>query len=148
MQTSDRLSADPAAVLGCGILTGARSGSTRAASSARPISVSSGGSSGGCSVRWDEARLQTMKEAGRKERALKKDKDSTRKGKKSQETRKTSDSRERAPLASVFPGEMSELQEDEGRYDEGVPIPSIMSLWTDMDKAILTRLSSGCVQDQ
>ena len=85
MQTSDRLSADPTPLLGCTILAVARSGSTRTASSIRPISVSSGDSSGGCSVRWDEAGLQTMKEARRKGRTLKKDKDNTRKGKKSQE---------------------------------------------------------------
>ena len=42
-------------------------------------------------MRWDEAGLQTMKEARRKERALKKDQDSTRKGKNSQETCKTSE---------------------------------------------------------
>ena len=69
-----------------------------------------------------------LKEARRKERALKKDNDSAGNGKRSQETRKISDSRRRTPLVLVFPGEMSELQEDERRYDEGVLIPSIVTI--------------------
>ncbi|OJA11619.1 hypothetical protein AZE42_05475 [Rhizopogon vesiculosus] len=117
MQTSNssRPSVDSATLLGCGILSRARSGSTNTASSAgsvRPISVSSGGSSAGCSVRWDEAGLQTVKEVRKKERALK-EKDSIKKGKKSKETRKSSDSRKRTPLAAVFPGGMSEPQDDD-----------------------------------
>jgi len=52
MQTSDGLSADPAAVLGCSILAGARSGSTRTASSAS-------------SVRPREALWRVFREVGR-----------------------------------------------------------------------------------
>jgi hypothetical protein len=63
-------------------------------------------------VRWDEAGLQTVKEVRKKERALK-EKDSTRKGKKSKETRKSSDSRKRTPLAAIFPGGMSEPHDDD-----------------------------------
>jgi serine/arginine repetitive matrix protein 2 len=132
MHTTGRLSADSAAVLGGGILGRARSGSTRTASSAgsvRPVSVSSGGSSGGCSVRWDETLLETVKEVREKERALKKEKGSTKKGKKSQETGKTSDSRKRTPLAAIFPGGSSECRDtEEELHGEGAAAPPIVTI--------------------
>jgi hypothetical protein len=119
MQSSIKLSADSAATLGGGILAMARTGSTMTASSAgsvRPFSVSSGGSSGGCSVRWDEVQLETAKEARRKERASK-EKDSS-KDKKTKGTRKSSDSRKRTPLSEVFPGRLSDHEEREGMDEE------------------------------
>lgn len=128
---SRTLSVDSPAVLGCGILARARTGSTRTASSAgsvRPISVSSGGSSTGCSVRWDEAQLKTVKEARRKERALKKEKESTKTGKKSKETRKSSDSRKRTPLTAIFPGGMFGLHEDERRDEEGAAALPVVTI--------------------
>jgi len=132
MQTSRKLSVDSATALGGGILARVRSGSTRTVSSAgsvRPISVSSGGSSAGCSVRWDEAGLQTVKEVRMKERALKKEKDSTKKEKKSKGTRKTSDSRRRTPLAAIFPGALSDPQDnDEERHEEGAAAPPIVTI--------------------
>ncbi|KAG1854418.1 hypothetical protein DFJ58DRAFT_787853 [Suillus subalutaceus] len=119
-QRSNKLPVDSAATLGSGILARTRTGSTMTASSAgsvRPISVSSGGSSsGGCSVRWDEVGLETVKEVRRKERALK-EKDSS-KEKKTKETRKSSDSRKRTPLSSVFPGRLSDHEEGEGVNEE------------------------------
>lgn len=118
-QSSIKLSADSAATLGGGILARARTGSTMTASSAgsvRPVSVSSGGSSGGCSVRWDEVKLETVKEARRKERASK-EKDSG-KDKKTKGTRKSSDSRKRTPLSEVFPGRLSDHEEREGMDEE------------------------------
>ncbi|KAG1727136.1 hypothetical protein EDB19DRAFT_1914356 [Suillus lakei] len=128
-QSSTRLSADPAGVLGSGILARARSGSTMTASSAgsvRPVSVSSGGSSG-CSVRWDEVKLETVKEARRKERASK-EKDSS-KEKKTKGTRKTSDSRKRTPLSAVFPGRFSDREEGEkGMNEEEAPALPIVTI--------------------
>ncbi|KAG1849200.1 hypothetical protein F4604DRAFT_1811164 [Suillus subluteus] len=119
-QRSNKLPVDSAATLGSGILARTRTGSTMTASSAgsvRPISVSSGGSSsGGCSVRWDEVGLETVKEVRRKERALK-EKDSS-KEKKTKETRKSSDSRKRTPLSSVFPRRLSDHEEGEGVNEE------------------------------
>jgi hypothetical protein len=96
------------------------------AGSVRPVSVSSGGSSGGCSVRWDEVGLETVKEVRRKERALK-EKDSS-KEKKTKGTRKSSDSRKRTPLSSVFPERLSDHEEGGGINDEEastVPIVTI-----------------------
>ncbi|KAG2030786.1 hypothetical protein BDR03DRAFT_161432 [Suillus americanus] len=119
VQSSNKLPVDSAATLGCGILARTRTGSTMTASSAgsvRPVSVSSGGSSGGCSVRWDEVGLETVKEVRRKERALK-EKDSI-KEKKTKGTRKSSDSRKRTPLSSVFPGRLSDHEEGEGANKE------------------------------
>jgi len=133
MQTSRKLSVDSATALGGGILSRVRSGSTRTVSSAgsvRPISVSSGGSSAGCSVRWDEAGLQTVREVRMKERALKKEKDSTKKEKKkSKGTRKTSDSRRRTSLAAIFPGALSDPQDnDEERHEEGAAALPIVTI--------------------
>ncbi|KAG2338846.1 hypothetical protein BDR05DRAFT_951659 [Suillus weaverae] len=128
-QSSNKLSVDSAATLGCGILARARSGSTMTASSAgsvRPVSVSSGGSSGGCSVRWDEVGLETVKEIRRKERASK-EKDSS-KEKKTKGTRKSADSRKRTPLSSVFPGRFSDHEEDEGMNEEEAPALPIVTI--------------------
>lgn len=129
MQSSIKLSADSAATLGGGILARARTGSTMTASSAgsvRPVSVSSGGSSGGCSVRWDELKLETVKEARRKERASK-EKDSS-KDKKTKGTRKSSDSRKRTPLSEVFPGRLSDHKENEGVDEEEASILPIVTI--------------------
>ncbi|KAG2365179.1 hypothetical protein BDR07DRAFT_1470529 [Suillus spraguei] len=126
VQSSNKLSVDSAATLGCGILARTRTGSTMTASSAgsvRPVSVSSGGSSGGCSVRWDEVKLETVKEARRKERASK-EKDSS-KEKKTKGTRKSSDSRKRTPLSSVFPEKMSDQEEVNEEGASTVPIVTI-----------------------
>ncbi|KAG0697268.1 hypothetical protein DFH29DRAFT_160061 [Suillus ampliporus] len=131
-QSSNRLSVDSAAALGGGILARARSGSTMTASSAgsiRPVSVCSGGSSAGCSVRWDEAGLETVKEVRRKERASRREKDGSKKEKESKGTRKTSDGRKRTPLTAIFPGGLSEREEgEEERYEEeqhGLPIVTV-----------------------
>ncbi|KAG1847994.1 hypothetical protein C8R48DRAFT_779063 [Suillus tomentosus] len=127
-QSSNKPSMDSAATLGCGVLARARTGSTMTASSAgsvRPVSISSGGSSGGCSVRWDEVGLETVKEVRRKERALK-EKDST-KEKKTKGTRKSSDSRKRTPLSAVFPGELSD-HEGEGMKEEEVPTVPLVTI--------------------
>ncbi|KAG2134191.1 uncharacterized protein EDB93DRAFT_1173064 [Suillus bovinus] len=129
MQSSNKPSADSPATLGCGILARARTGSTMTASSAgsvRPVSVSSGGSSGGCSVRWDEAGLETVKEIRRKERASK-EKDSI-KEKKTKGTRKSSDSRKRTPLSAVFPERLSDHEEAERTNDEEATVLPLVTI--------------------
>ena len=123
-----RLSIDSATVLGGGILARGRSGSQMStASSLRPLSASScvSGDSGGSSnssvsVRWDEAGLETVKESRRMEReskntAKKKEKEKSKKRSKSgkDSSRKASDGRKRKPLAAIFPGTLSEREEEE-----------------------------------
>ncbi|KAF9235707.1 hypothetical protein BU15DRAFT_89481 [Melanogaster broomeanus] len=122
---SSRLSVDSANVLGGGILARGRSGSNMStASSLRPMSTSScisgasSGSSVATSVRWDEAGLETVKEIRRKDKESRsKEKQKEKKSKKSKtgkdSDRKTSDSRKRTPLAAVFPGTLSEREEEE-----------------------------------
>ncbi|KAI6028122.1 hypothetical protein EDC04DRAFT_164044 [Pisolithus marmoratus] len=114
-----RLSVDSAHILGGGILARGRSGSTMStASSLRPRSTASGASSNSSvSVRWDEAGLETVKENRRKERenkktAKEKDKKSKRSKNEKDSNRKVSDSRKRKPLAAIFPGTLSEHEEE------------------------------------
>lgn len=142
-----RLSVDSATLLGGGILARGRSGSTMStASSLRPMSTksreSSGSSgSGAASVRWDEAGLQTVKEtrrkekeARRKEKEKEKEKEESKEKKKSKKsksksskdsTRKSSDSRKRTPLSAIFPGSVSEREEDETQLPSITPILTI-----------------------
>ena len=79
------------------------------ASSLRPLSTSSGesGALGGSSVKWDEERLESVRERRRKERVerlVEKEKEGgkTSKGKTEKESRKYVDGRKRTPLMAVF----------------------------------------------
>ncbi|KAG6330873.1 hypothetical protein ID866_8216 [Astraeus odoratus] len=129
-----RLSVDSAAVLGGGILARGRSGSTMStASSLRPMSTSScvsgGSSNSSVSVRWDEAGLETVKENRRKERESKSVAKKEKKSKKSKSgkdsSRKVSDGRKRKPLAAIFPGTVSEREEEEEVQKPVTPILTI-----------------------
>lgn len=83
------------------------------ASSLRPHSVASSGISGvssgssGVSVRWDEEKLETVKERRKIEREIKREsiesEQSTRRAKGDKESRRSSESRRRTPLTSIFP---------------------------------------------
>ncbi|KIJ60131.1 hypothetical protein HYDPIDRAFT_32553 [Hydnomerulius pinastri MD-312] len=134
---SNRLSVDSANILGGGILARGRSGSTMStASSLRPLSTSScisgasSSSSVAASVRWDEPALETVKENRRKEKESRREaKDKDKKSKKSksgkESSRKTSDSRKRTPLAAIFPGTLSEREEEEMVPNPAPPIVTI-----------------------
>ena len=132
-----RPSVDSATVLGGGILARGRSASQKSTtSSLRPNSVAScvsGGSSNSgssASVRWDEAGLETVKENRRMEResknAAKKEKEKSKKKSKGEKdsARKLSDSRKRKPLTAIFPGTLSE-REEEGDAPPLTPIVTI-----------------------
>ncbi|KAI6113748.1 hypothetical protein EDD16DRAFT_1802786, partial [Pisolithus croceorrhizus] len=127
-----RLSVDSANVLGGGILARGRSGSTMStASSLRPRSTASGASSNSSvSVRWDEAGLETVKESRRKERESKKatkekDKKSKRSKNEKDSNRKVSDSRKRKPLAAIFPGTLSEHDEEDVSPNPVLPVLTV-----------------------
>ncbi|KAL4064764.1 hypothetical protein V8B97DRAFT_2010772 [Scleroderma yunnanense] len=131
-----RLSVDSASVLGGGILARGRSGSQMSTgSSLRPMSTSScvsgGSSNSSVSVRWDEAGLETVKESRRMEResksTVKKEKEKKSKKSKSgkDSSRKASDSRKRKPLAAIFPGTLSEREEEEVVTNPVAPIVTI-----------------------
>lgn len=127
-----RLSVDSANILGGGILARGRSGSTMStASSLRPMSTASGASSNSSiSVRWDEAGLETVKENRKKERECKKaTKEKDKKSKKSKSerdsNRQASDSRKRKPLAAIFPGTLSERQEEDAPPSPVTPIVTV-----------------------
>ncbi|KAF9219060.1 hypothetical protein BS17DRAFT_439592 [Gyrodon lividus] len=133
---SNRLSVDSANILGGGILARGRSGSTMStASSLRPMSTSSctsgasSGSSVAASVRWDEAGLETVKEIRRMDKESRRKEGQRDKSKKSKmrkdSSRKTSDSRKRTPLAAVFPGTLSEREEEEMTSQHVAPIVTI-----------------------
>ncbi|KAF8839757.1 hypothetical protein BDN67DRAFT_736710 [Paxillus ammoniavirescens] len=139
---SNRLSVDSAHILGGGILARGRSGSTMStASSLRPMSTSSctsrgsSGSSVAASVRWDEAGLETVKEIRRKDkesRSKEKNKDKSKKSKTGKDSsRKSSDSRKRTPLAAVFPGTLSEREEEEVAQQPVAPIVTIQEATVD-----------------
>ncbi|KAI6020976.1 hypothetical protein BKA83DRAFT_4293512 [Pisolithus microcarpus] len=128
----NRLSVDSANILGGGILARGRSGSTMStASSLRPRSSASGASSNSSvSVRWDEAGLETVKEKRRKEKeskkaAKEKDKKSKRSKNEKDSTRKVSDSRKRKPLAAIFPGALSEHEEEDFTPGPVLPIVTV-----------------------
>ncbi|KIK98105.1 hypothetical protein PAXRUDRAFT_725108 [Paxillus rubicundulus Ve08.2h10] len=139
---NNRLSVDSAHILGGGILARGRSGSTMStASSLRPMSTSSctsrgsSGSSVAASVRWDEAGLQTVKEIRRKDkesRSKDKSQDKSKKCKTGKDSnRKSSDSRKRTPLAAVFPGTLSEREEEEVAQRPVAPIVTIQEATVD-----------------
>jgi len=130
-----------ATILGGGILARRRSGSQLStASSSRPLSASScmsGGSgessNSSVSVRWDEAGLQTVKESRRMEceskSAVKKEKEKEKSKKRSksgkEKSRKASDGRKRKPLVAIFPGTLSEREEEEAATNPVTPIVMI-----------------------
>jgi len=148
-----RLSLDSATLLGGGILARGRTGSTMSTtSSLRPMSTKScvsresSGSSGTASVRWDEAGLQTVKEIRQKDKeARRKEKEKAKekakeekqekKSKKSKSskdsTRKSSDSRKRTPLSAIFPGTVSEREEDEAEQSSVINIARIEEVTVD-----------------
>ncbi|KAH7884200.1 hypothetical protein F5I97DRAFT_1671717 [Phlebopus sp. FC_14] len=144
-----RLSVDSGHVLGGGILARGRAGSMMStASSLRPMSTSScvsgasSGSSVAASVRWDEAGLETVKEKRRKEKEGKEGtkKEKEKKSKKSKSgkgsSRKTSDSRKRAPLAAIFPGTLSEHEEEEVSPHPVTPVVTIEEATVDGHESV------------
>lgn len=140
---ASRLSVDTANLLGDGILARGRSGSTMSTtSSLRPLSTKSrqsSGSSGAASVRWDETGLQTVKEIRRKDRESKRkekeeimEKEKNPEEKKSRKlrsvrdpTRKLSNGRKRTALAAIFPGTVSEREENATEQPPATPIITI-----------------------
>ena len=104
----------------------------------------SGGSSNSnfsASVRWDEARLETVKENHTMEResknAAKKEKKRFKKSKSEKDSaRKVSNSHKRKPLTAIFPGTLSECEEGK----DALPLTPVVMI----DEATM----EGCSGDE
>ncbi|KAI5992859.1 hypothetical protein EDC04DRAFT_2984892 [Pisolithus marmoratus] len=139
-----RLSVDSANILGGGILARGRSGSTMSTvSSLRPRSTASGASSSSSvSVRWDEAG----KERESKKAAKEKDRKSKRSKNEKDSNRKVSDSRKRKLLAAIFPGTLSEHDEEGAAPGPFPPIVTVEEAAVEecsLDEATLSTETPG-----